>query len=633
MNQLTRRNRYVTGALCLTFALYFIFSISGWIYTYTDNITVAVVTAGYYGDNNMCQYIHPLFCLIIKALNPILPTADVFAVLMHAFLLLGIYYASYAAIETAFRRQIRNWNVEDCISRALLLLAIAYYTLGLKLFGINYTVQTGAIIAGGVVALFYAFQLNKGKSWIIAGTVMIFGGFLGRVEACLLFLPFIALELFTELVRNKERGNWIRKIVKYILPSVIVIAILLGSKAIFLHIEPYRSDAEYNKYRTITGDYPVETYGVTYKDWEGIDRQTYNAVIHWDLADTDKINTETLRKIAEVGSRNDYQATKQGLKWTLQAMKRQAAKVDVHVMTLTALAIIMTLWCVIAVKSIWLKLEALCSFGGGFIILFYFTFRGRAPLRVWQCVLIADLTILILIMVKDGAERLKCALTEEQTHEDTEEIALSAEQRKQKTTMAYRAATVIFQLFLCVILYFGIGQVMAHSSIHAPTSPLTAKIGADDSLYEQTFIDDTLYIWPWWHAAVPDIFSKQDKLPTKRVIEHNIGMGDWVYEQVYFRNFLERIGAENPAIALLDRPNTYLVEGMEEDFLKYMEYHYGAEIELEEVGKINRQKVFKLSRKSDLSEKLTEKPEKDDGVRTESKATSHCGGTSHKCRR
>ena len=156
--------------------------------------------------------------------------------------------------------------------------------------------------------------------------------------------------------------------------------------------------------------------------------------------------------------------------------------------------------------------------------------------------------------------------------------------------------SVIFQLFLCVVLYFGIGQVMAHSSIHKPTSPLTAKIGADDSLYEETFIDDTLYIWPKWYTAIPEYFSKQDKLPTKRVIEHNIGMGDWIYEQIYFREFLEKIGAENPALALLERPNTFLVEGTEKEFLLYMKHHYGEDIELETVGKISDQKVFRLVR-------------------------------------
>ncbi len=596
MNRNNNKKKYLLGALFITLLLYFIFSISGSLYIFTDNITVAVITGGMYGDNNMCQYLHPLFCLIIKALNPILPTSDVFTVLIHAFLLFGIYCVSYTVIETAFQKQISHWNVEDYISRTLLLLVISYLVLGLKLFGSNYTVQTAAIISTGVVVIFFAFHMKKGKAWKIAASFLIFAGFLGRVEACLLFLPFIALELLTEFMRNNERMKWFRKTTGYILPSIIVIAILLGSKAIFLRTEPYRSDAEYNYYRTITGDYPMETYGVSYKDWEGIDRDTYLAVTHWILADTDKINTETLRNIAEVGSRNDYQTTEEGLKRTLQEMKRKASKVDVHVMTLTALAIIMTLWCVIAVKSVWLKLEALCSFGGGFIILLYFTFRGRAPLRVWQCVLIDALTILILIMIKDGMERLQPTLFSELQQKETDGLVPSDMKRKQKGTMAYRTATVVFQLLLCVVLYFGIGQVMAHSSIHAPISPLTAKIRADDSGYEKTFEDDSLYIWSGWYDHIPDYFSKQNKLPTQRVIDHNIAMGDWVYEQVYFRDFLQRIGAPNPALALLDRPNTYLMEGYEEMMLNYLQHHYGEDIELVYSHEVNGKKAYRFVR-------------------------------------
>lgn len=597
MNHAISKKNCFIGALLITFTLYFLFSISGALYTFTDNITVGVVTSGMYGDNNMCQYLHPLFCLIIKILNPILPTADVFALLMHCFLLLGIFFISCAAVETAFRKPVKQWGVEDSISRALLILAIAYFALGLKLFGINYTVQTGAIIAAGVVVLFYALQMEKGKAWSIAGTFLVFAGFLGRMEACLLFFPFIALELFTEFVREKERQKWIRKTAGYILPSILVIVILLVSKWAFLKIEPYRSDAEYNKYRTVAEDYPMETYGVSYKDWDGIDKETYLAVTHWDLADTDHINTETLRKIAETGSRNDYQATKEGLERTLQEMKRQCTQVDVHVMTLTALAIIMTLWCLVAVKSIWLKLEALCSFGGGFIILFYFTFRGRAPLRVWQCVLIDVLTILILVMIKDGTERLHRSLSAEQEGVDAESIVPSNKEKGQTRVVARRTAAILFQLFLCVVLYFGIGQVIAHSHVHTPTSPLIARTGADDSVYEETFEDDALYIWPWWYSAIPDYFSKQDKLPTRRVIEHNIALGDWIYGQIYFREFLQRINAENPVLALLERPNTYLMEGQEEDFLQYMRAHYGEDIQMEYVKKVNGKKAYRLFKK------------------------------------
>ena len=93
-----------------------------------------------------------------------------------------------------------------------------------------------------------------------------------------------------------------------------------------------------------------------------------------------------------------------------------------------------------------------------------------------------------------------------------------------------------FLLLICVVLYFGIGQVMAHSYIHKPTTPLTSKIGADDSGYQETFEDDALYLWPYWYSTIPDYFSKQDKLPTKRVIEHNIALGDWLYVQVYFHD-------------------------------------------------------------------------------------------------
>ena len=39
-------------------------------------------------------------------------------------------------------------------------------------------------------------------------------------------------------------------------------------------------------------------------------------------------------------------------------------------------------------------------------------------------------------------------------------------------------------------------------------------------------------------------------------------------------------------------------------FMVYMEHHYRIKIELEEVGKINKQKVYKLVRRNELSENL-----------------------------
>jgi len=579
-----KKRLYMLGALFIIVLLYFIFSISGKLYTFTDNITVAVVTGGMYGDNNMCQYLHPLFCMIIKVLNPILPTADVFALLMHVALLLGLFLVSYMTIENTFWKPIKEWGIEDYIFFAVLLCTITYFVLGFKLFGVNYTVQSAGILAMGLITLFYARYRGKGKWWIAAGTILVFFGFLGRMEACLLFLPYIALELFTEFVRHRDRLARTKEGIRYFLPMLIVIIGLLGSKALFLSIEPYKSDAAYNNYRTIAEDYPMETYGVSYKDFSKVDHSTYLMVTHWMLADTDLIDTDALERVATVGSRNEFQATKQGIKGTFQDMKWMATKQDIHLIILIFLSIVLTIWGLIAVRSIWLKLEALFSFGGGFIILFYFVFRGRAPIRVWQCTLIACLTNLALIMIKNRIDRKERAQTIER-----------GDMAKQQSVPIF---SVVFQLFLCIVLYFGVGQVLAHSSVHAPISPLTARIGQDDSGYEVTFEDDALYIWPGWYTAIPDYFSKQDKLPTQRVIEHNIAIGDWVYGQVYFRDFLSRIGAENPALALLDRPNTYLVEGKHDIFLQYMQEHYGESIQLEYSHEVNGKKAYRLVRHS-----------------------------------
>ena len=573
MDQYLSKKHRLIGALLITFTLYFLFSISGRLYTFKDNITVGVVVSGMYGDNNMCQYLHPLLCAIIKCLNPILPTADVFATLTHAALLFGIFLISYAVIEMAFQIPAKKWSGGDIILRATALLAVVYFTLGMKLFGVNYTVQTSAIIAEGVIVMMYAAYRQKGTAWVIAGTAVIFAGFLGRIEACLLFLPFLAIDAFVDFVRTKDRKRHIRQNLKYFLPAIAVMIALLASKAVFLKTEPYKSDAAYNHYRTIAEDYPMETYGVNYKDFSGIDHSTYNMVLHWILLDTDLINTETLQRIAEVGSRNDYQYTRQGLEGALQEMRRQATARDVHLMTLLGLTVLLTLWNVLANKSKWLKLEAVCCPLGGFIILFYFTFRGRAPIRVWQCTLIAAVTVLTLVTIKGGLEE-------------------KTGKKKPHTSFT------VFLLLICVVLYFGLGQVMAHFQIHKPTIPLTARIGADDSGYEATFEDDALYLWPNWYTMIPDYFYQQDKLPTQRVIEHNIAFGDWIYGQVYFREFLQRIGAENPALALLERPNTYFIEGQEELLMQYMREHYGEDIQMEYVRKINGKNAYRLVREN-----------------------------------
>lgn len=565
----------ILAAILVPAICYVVFCVTGNMYTYTDNVTVAVVTSGMYGDNNFCQYLHPFLCMIIKWLNPLLPAADVFTTLIHAALLYGSGLLTYIAVRSVLQKPFSKWRTEEFILCALLILAIVYSTLGMNLFGVNYTVQTAAIILAGVLVLFYGRSRGKARFLLISGTVLICFGYLVRLEAALIFIPYIGLEIMAEFFRSEDKKTHIKKDLFTIMLCMMLLLLILASKLAFNTIEPYATDARYNKYRTVVEDYVMHSFSPYLMRETGIDESTYAVAKDWILVDTDRIDADTLETIANIGSQSAYRPDKTGLINILRGMRRLAFRTDLHLLVLSVLTIILTIWNFLTVKSIWLKLESIFAFIGGFIILFYFTFMGRAPMRVWQCVLLAALSVLILVMIKDA--------------EDTDK-AVREGRRK------IRVTNTVFQLFLCVILYFGVGQVMAVSSFHPFQTPLTAKIGADDSGYEVTFEGDTLYIWPSWYDAVPDYFAKQNKLPTKRVIEHNIAIGDWTYEQQYFIDFLERIGARNPAVALLERPNTYLVDGQTKELLWYMREHYGENIQLHYVGRANKRKVYQLIR-------------------------------------
>lgn len=441
-----RKNKYsLLSAFLITSVCYIVFCLTGLIYEYTDNITVAVVADGMYGDNNYCQFLHPLLCVVIKWLTPLFPTADVFTTLIHLALLISTGTLSYIALHSL--KSFKEWQLEDYIQCALLILTVVYPTLGMKLFGVNYTVQTASIIFAGVIELFYAKEHGGSKIWTVLGTVLVCFGFLVRQEAALLFIPFVALEIVIEFFRSEDRKAYLHSSLRTILPCIVIVFILLASRAVFYSREPYSTDDRYNRNRTIAEDYWMKGYDRYDPAFEGLDESTYSAVRDWILADTGRLNADTLEKVAEAGNVNKYVSTAEGVTAALKAMYRRITQEDLHLLILTVLAVILTLWNIITAKSVWLKLESAVSSLGGVIILFYFTFIGRAPMRVWQCVLFAMLAVLILVMIK------------------------SAQNEKQSGIIG-----TAFQLFLCVILYFGVGQVMAVSEFHEFQTPLTAMV-------------------------------------------------------------------------------------------------------------------------------------------------------------
>ena len=557
-------------ALILTSVCYLYWSLSGSLYTYLDNMTVSMVSGGMFGNRFFCQYLHPLLSCLIYGLSRIMPFADVFALLVHIALFGSVYMLSRIGIGMMGSELPKSREIRDYIFLMLVILSVLFFAIGMNLWGVNYTVQTAAILFAGLVTLSWAGETEAGRGRIAAGTLLIAVGFMIRSETALLFIPFIGLELLTGILNGSDRKAALRKALRCFGAAVLAAAVLLVSRGIFNSFEPYASDNRYTEYRTVVEDYPMGPFDPAKGEALGIDEATYSLVSgSWVLLDTERIDTETLKGIAEIGGRNAFEYDLRGLLGALREMARRVRGTDIYLLVLTVMTVFLSLRNAVTAKSKWLKAEAVLALLGGFVILLYFTFRGRALFRVWQTVLLAVDAVLVCNTIHVGRERAQAS----------EKAGLPQ---------------ALFMLVMCALLYYAAGQMLAHTVIHPPITPLTSRWNADDSAYAQTWENDGLYIWSNWYLTIPIHFADQNKLPTQRVVDHNIPVGDWTYGQVYFREFLAERNADNPAAALLERPNTFLMEGYVDELTDYLRTVYGGELVPD--GEVNGVKAYRAEK-------------------------------------
>ena len=537
-----RKNTRIVFAIVISLACYLYFCISSELYLSSDNVMVAVVTNGLFGNNPFCQYLHPLLCAVIRGLASLLPTADMFTVFKDICVFGELALAFY--LITAPLENVKRWQVEHYLILAVAVMTDVFLSMGINLWRANYTITTGSFAATGV-ALLLAGKRYHHRSWSILGAVYTALAFMFRKECGLLAVPFLLLHVVVDMLVAKDRKAELQSVWRCILPTIVIVALLLGSQALFYAREPYATALRYSDNRTVCVDFPMES-------WENTDypdRATYMAATNWVFIDTEGLDADTFEAVAKAGSKSQYSLKGQDLRSALFEMRRIAFKTDVYMEVGVVLALFLAVLNVIS-KSPWKKAESILAIVGAFIILFYFTMRGRAPLRVWQPVLFSTIVIQSLIYVD-----------------------------------SWKATTLstISLLLVGVLLYFSAGQVIAHAKLHAPVTAWTSRVCADDSEYEVTF--DGLYIWPNWHATIPNYFGKQNKLPTQRVIEHNIAAGDWTYGQPFYNEFLERIGAPNPARELAEG-RACIMEGNEEIAEEYLRGQFGGGLELVETGTI-----------------------------------------------
>lgn len=697
-SSIEKRRKWIPQMVSIFFALscYAGFMLFNPLYISTDNIGVAVVTEGYYGENNFCQYIHPLLCSIIKWLTPLFPTADVFTLLVHiaVFCSIALLFDLFAVSAftgsgqknlTTFTDSslyhprasssgfFRGSGVREISITLTTGMSILLFSSGITVWNANYTIQTAAIVLAGLLILFTSMRQKRSLAWLFAGTLIISFGFMLRIESALLFLPFIALEVLSGFFsaeknpglssvlpingnedtafvprfsfwtrfsradradRRTDRADWTDRTDRgagradstgwidrgagravstnrgagqpgaagYILflPAAVIIFLLLASRFAFNLQEPYKTAGRYNAARTATVDFPMKSWNAEIEAASSghFSKTDYEAVTNWCFFDTEFMDVDMLESVVNTGRRNDYSLTRKGMSELLGEMKWTLLHSSLYMVILIGLSTVLAFRNLICCP--WpRKAETVLSILGVFIILAYFTFRGRAPMRVWESVIFAMDFVLFMAAIDRTEYNRSGQSGTEYNKSDHNRMKCNRLEHSKKNVN-----TVCFFLMF-ILLWFSTGQLLAYAEFHKPQPVWVSRIPEEGGPFAITVSEeageDSLFIWPNWHTYLPKYAEETGKLPSGELIRHNIALGDWVYGQPYFTEFLGNINAQNPARALLERPNTYLMGDYASGLvLDYFHEHYGAEIDMQaatDIGKINNVMAYRFIRK------------------------------------
>lgn len=90
-----------------------------------------------------------------------------------------------------------------------------------------------------------------------------------------------------------------------------------------------------------------------------------------------------------------------------------------------------------------------------------------------------------------------------------------------------------------------------------------------------------------WHKDVSLVHMVQGKLPSREFRNHNLPIGDWMYGQKYFNDYLEKLDIKNSAKSLIKREHTYLVDRDCTLVLDYLRKNYGKTNSVKQIDMIH----------------------------------------------
>lgn len=519
------------------------------LYADVDNYTISIVINRLYDADNYCVYLHPILCWTIGIISNILPQADAFTLFGRILIWGALVWLFYVIMKS-------QQKISDKILAIFFLL---FLSTVFSVWNENYTVQAAFFMFVGVVTLGSVTRKKIiSRLDICIGTVFVCIGIMWRIQAALLFIPFVLLEIVVSRICSEESGGIYWRNIKKIFGSVFILfLVLMLSKSAVQMSGKYNSSVVYDSARIKVQDYPMEEWDIVENKLIGISQSEYDSAKSWLLLDTETIDKDFLLRIGDIGETTQFEWDIHGLIKGLEHMIRTAWGYSKIVWIFFMVFCALFIYAFFMNKSWWRKLECVLVCAGTGMIILYYTILGRAPLRVWEAVIFAGISVVTINVIFI---------------------------EKQDTDKKY---FVYLKVFVGFLLCVGIMKDIVTADFSVPQLAINSRNNVDEQIFEETFEGESLYFWTSWHGNITQYYMKQGKLPSEEFLKHNLSVGDWTYGQVYFLNHLKEVNAENPAKALVDRKNTYFVSQDNSFLLKYLQEHYCDNLKVKQCGEIN----------------------------------------------
>lgn len=569
-----------------------------------DGYLIAMVSNGCYGENNYCMFIHPLISYLCGKLSIVLPYADCYSLIIMSFMSFSLfcsYYLIFSRVKALYKRMI------------LVLTVICYVFSTCNGLAMRFTLQAGFCMFVGLLLLSIAFH-DENKNYVIPGVLCCAFGCMIRDQAAFTLIPFCGLLLLYELIANRIMLKvFLRKCFKYLGVALVCILTLFITGKWFYNQPEYSESTKYNAARSALVDYPVKKWEDIEEKAIGYSENDYYAVTHYIWEDSDIIDWTYLEEISNLANNSFFTQVRE--MDTLQSKITFTVKNIIFNFSVNAMKIawfeiglvvlLFSIYLFLKHKDLWVRLVLVFNLMGYFTIIIFFALLGR-EVALKELLLSGNLLVLFYLIFILNEEKEKW-LSRKWNIVKVVVIAYITFQ----PFMANKWFTPILESLKIASDYnlidgdkvetiekgvYGVqrGIPFQDSNHNSIIDLFSARMDSETSfLLESLGGNEELYIWNIWNYD--DELSKlqrNNKLPSKDLLSHNVAIGEWVSGQVYFIEHLESIGAPNLIKALLYRKDTYYVGKDEEIVYQWLKEHYSDDVKIEHVKDVGEYPVW-----------------------------------------